>query len=78
MCSRRDSNLSPLDLESDALPIEPPSHPWDAALPHSCLDTKPLRLLSFMSHAAFVVSIHVLQDVDDLAWETVRLQYFPE
>ena len=25
--SRRDSNLCPLDLESDALPIEPPRHP---------------------------------------------------
>ena len=25
--SGRDSNLSPLDLESDALPIEPPRHP---------------------------------------------------
>ena len=27
LCSRRDSNLGPLDLESDALPIEPPRHP---------------------------------------------------
>ena len=27
--SGRDSNLWPLDLESDALPIEPPHHPWD-------------------------------------------------
>ena len=24
LCSRRDSNLGPLDLESDSLPIEPP------------------------------------------------------
>ena len=27
LCSRWDSNLGPLDLESDALPIEPPRHP---------------------------------------------------
>ena len=27
LCSWRDSNLGPLDLESNALPIEPPRHP---------------------------------------------------
>ena len=27
LCSIRDSNLGPLDLEYDALPIEPPRHP---------------------------------------------------
>ena len=27
LCSWRDLNLRPLDLESDALPIEPPRHP---------------------------------------------------
>ena len=28
VCSWRDSNLGPLDLGSDALPIEPPCHPY--------------------------------------------------
>ena len=27
LCCRRDLNLGPLDLKSDALPIEPPRHP---------------------------------------------------
>ena len=29
LCSWRDSNLGQLDIESDAIPIEPPRHPWD-------------------------------------------------
>ena len=34
LCSWLDSNLRPLDLESDALPIEPPRHPNTAPLGH--------------------------------------------
>ena len=30
MCSQRDSNRRPLDLESNAQPIEPPHHPIHA------------------------------------------------
>ena len=36
VCSWRDSNLGPLDLESDALPIEPPRHPMGKSDGCSC------------------------------------------
>ena len=58
MCSWRDSNLSTLDLESDALPIEPPHHP----IPVVILSISKYQSLHTRMATAVVTVSEVMED----------------